>query len=261
MENYLHYLIILIAGLVAFISLKYRSVPKAKPTSEIDKKVKQIDDNIKPPDTTGVENNIAQTGSQITEVENSIQGKENKVKETEAENPVNPPLTSAESAANWVNSVTNKTPIVFFLCISNLVFAADPLYPGKPYTPKQEGVALSLAEINSLKEKVEQVEKLEKLNAEYISLLEDYRKMKELQTKQIDQFAELDKMKQESIVIYKEAITSYKDIIGEMRENSLKQEKQLNQQRRMSRFQRNLNFILGFAAPILGARALDQLGR
>ncbi len=260
MENYLHYLVILISGVVAYFTLS-KKISSSK-TKTFDEEVKKIDGRTtKVPDTTTAVDNINKTGAEITTVENTIREKEKGIENQQNTDKPSEPLTDATSAANWVNNITNKVPVILFLCISNFVFAADPLFPGKPYTPKQEGVALSLAELNTLKEKVEKAEKLEKLNSEYVSLLEDYKKLKELQNQQIKQYSELDKLKQESIVIYKEAITSYKDIIGEMRENSLKQEKQINQQRRMSRFQRNLNFILGFAAPILGARALDQLGR
>lgn len=172
-----------------------------------------------------------------------------------------PVLETPEDAASWVSKITNKVSVILFLVVTSFLSGAEPLKPGVPYVPTQPGVALTLSEINSLKEKVERVEKLEAVNKEYDTLLQEYKKLKVLQDEQVKQMQTLDELKQESIKIYKESIVSYRDIIEEMRQNSLKVEAEMRARRRLSKWQRNLNFVLGFAAPILGARALSQLGR
>lgn len=268
MENLYPLMYLTLLGAVAyFLLFREKKIDNKQP--EIDKKITETEDHLQnsPVDsgaTKPVEDKIQETGNSIKEVQDTIAEKEKQIEEIQNTPKEEKPVDNPQAGADWVNSVTDKkTPLILlcFLFTSSLVYSADPIYKGKSYIPKQDGVALSMKELNSLREKVEETEKLQKLNAEYISLLKDYKKLKTLQGQQIEQFATLDKLKQESIVIYKESITSYKDIIGEMRENNKEIEKKFQQQRRTSRFQRNLNLILGYAAPILGAMALGQIGK
>lgn len=152
-----------------------------------------------------------------------------------------------------------KKILISFLACASLVSAAEPLYKGKAYLPSKDGVALSMDELNLMKAKIEEGEKQSRMNKEYAALLEEYRSLKNIQEQQVEQYVLLDKMKQDSVNIYKEAVSSYKALLEEMRENNSRLGKQLSQKTRTSRWQRNLNFLLGFAAPILGARAFRDV--
>lgn len=152
-----------------------------------------------------------------------------------------------------------KKLCLLFIFISSSIYATEMVKPGKPFIAKEEGLFFSLPELNKMKEKMESAEKNQELVKEYKELLENYRQMKALQDALIDKYKDLDKMKQESIAIYRESITSYKSIISEWRENYSAMQKQANTTVRRSRFQRNLNFVLGFVAPVIGARAFNWI--
>lgn len=146
---------------------------------------------------------------------------------------------------------------ILFVLLCSVSFATEVVKPGVPFKAEEEGLFFSLTELNVMKEKMERIEKNEALLTEYKALVEDYKKMRTLQDSMVSQYKDLDKMKQESINIYRESITSYKTIIGELKDNNTILQKQANTTVRRSRFQRNLNFVLGFVAPILGARAFN----
>lgn len=259
-------LLMIVGGVFVVIYYKKKSISISTPIqNRLDHKAERTNTqvNCAPTETRvtkPIENKIENLNKQVQEIKNSIQEKEKDLQEAQNKPPVSGPIANPQDAANWVNTVTLEKKILCFLFfVSTCCFAAEPLYKGKSFVPKFDGVALSIEEINSMKEKIEEGERQAKLNRKYADLIEDYKKLKDIQQQQIDQFILLDKLKQESVDIYRESITSYKNIISEMRSNTLMFEKQLGQQKRISRWQRNLNFLLGFAAPILGARALDSI--
>jgi hypothetical protein len=258
-------LFFVVVGAIIWFLVQKNKTPPTPRQDAVDTKIENTNNQ--------VENAPVENG-QVSEVEGKIDSLKEKAKEVETgiserekeiakkENaPVNSEeITDPEKAAEWVNKITNKTAILLFLVLFPFsVFAAEPVYKGKPITPKYNGVILSLEEINTMKIQIEEGNKAQDLNKEYVALLEEYRKLKTLQQNQIEQMATLDKLKQESIVIYRDSVVSYKNIIEEMRKNNIEIEKKLGQQRRTSRWKRNLNFFLGFIAPIAGAKAIQSI--
>lgn len=148
---------------------------------------------------------------------------------------------------------------LLLVLVCSVSFATEVVKPGKPFVSKEEGLFFSLAELNAMKERMEKAEKNEDLLKEYKILVEDYRRMKSMQDALIEKYKDLDKMKQESIQIYRDSIGSYKSIIAEWRENYSHVQKQANTQLRRTRFQRNLGYIIGFLAPVVGARAFNWI--
>jgi len=150
--------------------------------------------------------------------------------------------------------------IALFVALCNFAtpcFSTEILKAGQSFKAKEDSLVFTIPELNKLKEKIDSAEKNERLLKEYQEVVKEYEKMRGLQNDMLGQYRDLDKMKQESITIYKEAISSYKDIIEELQKNNSGLQTRLNSQRKMSRFQRNLNFVIGFAAPLLGARAMN----
>lgn len=150
--------------------------------------------------------------------------------------------------------------IALFIALCNFAtpcFSTEILKAGQSFKAKEDSLVFTIPELNKLKEKIDSAEKNERLLKEYQEVSKEYEKMRTLQNEMLSQYRDLDKMKQESITIYKEAVTSYKGIIEELQKNNEGLQGRLASQRKSTRFQRNLNFVIGFAAPLLGARAMN----
>ena len=130
---------------------------------------------------------------------------------------------------------------------------------GKTFTAVEDGIFFNMKELGDLKQKLDLGEKNEKLVVEYKALTEHYRNLREIQEMTISEYGKLDQKKNEALTLYKESVEQYRKVIDSVQGMNDKLEKSVANARNGSRWKNRLSFFFGFIAPVLGARAFQQI--
>lgn len=150
-----------------------------------------------------------------------------------------------------------KVIFLLFLGVSQTLYSAEEVYASKPFHAKENGVFLTMAELNEIKEKVESGEKNGKLVGEYKKLVEEFKKLNAIDEKLLSDYNSLEQYRKQAIELYQMSVKQYQESTKLMVEVNESLHKKMNSERSRSRWQRNLNFIAGFMMPLIGAKAIN----
>ena len=157
--------------------------------------------------------------------------------------------------------------IVVLASFSSTLFAVDFHRKGETYTFKQDMQCFTLDEAKKTLQDLKSVEAYKQKIAIMETLISDYDKQAASFRASIAMHEEASKQYKESIQAlrdstqeYKNAATIYKDVIGVQADALKFQTQQANRNTRTRRWERNISFLLGFAAPVMGAWSVGRIG-